>query len=36
VDSAHSTQGLLQLKNEYCSAKKCLKCNIGNYLIKNS
>jgi hypothetical protein len=36
VDTSYSTQGLLQLKNEYCSQKKCLKCNIGNYLIKNS
>ena len=36
VKDAYSTQALLQLKNEYCSPKKCLKCNIGNYLIKNS
>jgi hypothetical protein len=36
VSNAYSTQALLQLKNEYCSEKKCLKCNIGNYLIKNS
>lgn len=36
VSSSYSTQALLQLKNEYCSEKKCLKCNIGNYLLKNS
>jgi len=36
VSNAYSTQALLQLKNEYCSEKKCLNCNIGNYLIKNS
>ncbi|MDF2435639.1 MAG: hypothetical protein K0Q95_15 [Bacteroidota bacterium] len=36
VSSAYSTQALLQLKNEYCSAKKCLTCSIGNYLLKNS
>ncbi len=36
VKSAHSTQALLQLKNEYCNHKKCLNCSIGNYLLKNS
>ncbi len=36
VKTAHSTQALLQLKNEYCSHKKCLSCNIGNYLLKKS
>ncbi len=36
VKSAHSTQALLQLKNEYCNSKKCLKCQIGNHLLKNS
>lgn len=36
VKNAYSTQALIQLKNEYCSQKKCLSCNIGNYLLKNS
>lgn len=36
VKTAHSTQALLQLKNEYCNYKKCLNCSIGNYLLKNS
>lgn len=36
VKKAHSTQALLQLKNEYCNHKKCLSCSIGNYLLKNS
>jgi hypothetical protein len=36
VKNAYSTQALLQLKNEYCNGKKCLSCNIGTYLIKNS
>ncbi len=36
VKTAYSTQALLQLKNEYCNHKKCLNCNIGNYLLKNS
>jgi hypothetical protein len=36
VKTAYSTQGLLQLKNEYCDHKKCLSCSIGNYLLKNS
>lgn len=36
VKTAHSTQALIQLKNEYCNHKKCLNCSIGNYLLKNS
>lgn len=36
VKNAYSTQALLQLKSEYCNQKKCLSCNIGNYLLKNS
>jgi hypothetical protein len=36
VKTAYSTQALLQLKNEYCSHKKCLNCSIGNYVLKNS
>jgi len=36
VNSAYESQALLQLKNEYCSNKKCLSCNVGNYLLKNS
>ena len=36
VNSAQNTQALLQLKNEYCQNKKCLNCNIGNYILKNS
>ncbi len=35
IKSAYQTQALLQLKNEYCSNKKCLQCTIGNYLLKN-
>ncbi|HEY0029936.1 MAG TPA: DUF2851 family protein [Bacteroidia bacterium] len=35
ADTAHATQALLQLKNEYCNHKKCLSCSIGNYLLKN-
>ncbi|MFN4235402.1 MAG: DUF2851 family protein [Bacteroidia bacterium] len=33
-NSAIDTQGLLELKNEYCSQKKCLNCSIGNYILK--
>jgi hypothetical protein len=36
VKTAHSTQALLQLKNEYCANQKCLSCGIGNYLLKNA
>ncbi|MBI3500723.1 MAG: DUF2851 family protein [Bacteroidetes bacterium] len=32
--SSYETQALLQLKNEYCSNKKCLSCGIGNALLK--
>lgn len=35
VNTAYTTQALLQLKNEYCNHKKCLSCTIGNQLIKN-
>lgn len=31
-NSAH-TQSLLQLKKNYCNAKKCLNCNIGNHYL---
>lgn len=30
------SQALLQLKNEYCSKKQCLKCAIGNAILKAS
>ncbi len=33
-DSAYQTQALLQLKNEYCNAKRCLECAIGNAVLK--
>ncbi|QSB26419.1 DUF2851 family protein [Flavobacterium sp. CLA17] len=34
--SAFDTQVLLQLKNEYCNQKACLKCAIGMELLKNN
>ena len=30
------SQALIELKNNYCSEKKCLNCNIGNKLLKQS
>ncbi|MBL6729641.1 MAG: DUF2851 family protein [Bacteroidia bacterium] len=33
VSNAAHSQALLQLKRNYCEAKKCLNCNIGNDLI---
>ena len=33
--SAFESQALLQLKKEYCEAKKCLQCAIGNHILKN-
>lgn len=35
-NSAYDSQALIELKNEYCSAKKCLDCSIGNYLLKEA
>jgi Protein of unknown function (DUF2851) len=32
-DSAADSQALLQLKNEYCENKKCLRCRIGHKLL---
>ncbi|MHA7941647.1 DUF2851 family protein [Formosa sp. 3Alg 14/1] len=31
--SALQTQGLIQLKNEYCNYKKCLQCAVGNTIL---
>ncbi len=33
-ESAYQTQALLQLKNEYCTKKRCLECAIGNSILK--
>ncbi len=33
--AAFDSQALIQLKNEYCSKKRCLDCSIGNKLIRN-
>jgi hypothetical protein len=32
--SAYQTQGLMQLKNVYCDAKRCLSCGIGAAILK--
>ena len=34
VTSALDTQALIQLHSEYCNKKECLRCSIGNYLVK--
>jgi len=34
VKTAHSSQALLQLKNNYCNFKRCLHCSIGTNLLK--
>lgn len=34
IKSAFDSQALLQLKNNYCSNKKCLDCAVGNNLLK--
>ncbi len=33
--SAHRSQALLELKNEYCAEKKCLTCSVGNKIISS-
>ena len=34
--SACDSQALLELKGQYCDAKKCLDCAVGNALLKRS
>ena len=34
IKNAFDSQSLLQLKNEYCSKKRCLECAVGNKLLK--
>ncbi|MCX6231045.1 MAG: DUF2851 family protein [Bacteroidetes bacterium] len=34
VENAFQSQALLELKNNYCTGKKCLQCRIGNALLK--
>jgi hypothetical protein len=36
AESALQSQGLLQLKNDYCAQKHCLSCGIGHYLLKSA
>ena len=36
VNSAYESQALIQLNKEYCSQKKCLNCNIGLKVLKQS
>ena len=35
AENAFQSQALLQLKNEYCNAKRCLQCAVGLELLKN-
>ncbi len=32
--TAYDSQALLELKNEYCTKKRCLDCSVGHYLLK--
>lgn len=32
--TAHDSQALIQLKNNYCSKKRCLECAVGNQILK--
>ncbi|MGB3005233.1 MAG: DUF2851 family protein, partial [Chitinophagaceae bacterium] len=33
--NAYDSQALIELKNEYCSKKRCLDCGVGNALLKS-
>jgi len=33
VKNAMNSQAMIQLKTNYCDHKKCLQCEIGNYLL---
>jgi len=35
-ESAYDSQALIELKNEYCSEKKCLDCSVGVYLLREA
>jgi hypothetical protein len=32
--SAFDSQAIIELKNEYCTQKRCLECSVGNYIFK--
>ncbi|MFC3559376.1 DUF2851 family protein [Pedobacter jamesrossensis] len=36
IDSDFASQGILQLKNQYCDEKKCLSCGIGIKILKQA
>lgn len=35
-NSAYDSQSLLELKNEYCTERRCLDCSVGNYLLREA
>ena len=34
-NSAYDSQALIELRNEYCTKKRCLECSVGNAILKN-
>lgn len=34
--TAYDSQALIELKNQYCSNKRCLECSVGNYLLREA
>ncbi|WP_421943082.1 hypothetical protein [Pedobacter sp.] len=36
IDNAFASQGILQLKKQYCDQKKCLSCGIGIKILKQA
>jgi hypothetical protein len=33
--TAYDSQAFIELKNEYCTKKRCLECSVGNAILKN-
>jgi hypothetical protein len=36
IETAFDSQAVIELKNEYCSPKKCLDCSVGNFLLREA
>ena len=34
-NTAYDSQALIELKNEYCTKKRCLECSVGNALLRD-
>lgn len=36
AETAYDSQALIELKNGYCSEKRCLECSVGNFLLREA